>query len=126
MAPHSTSCETAPSARATFSPRPDPRPTWPSISWAATSLDNATFRGDLQLSAKDSLFARFSFNRGTISGEAPLPAPADTPVNEHLPAWNVGVGYTRVFGPALVNEFRFAWSRPGLDKDGTVPRNEIV
>src|SRR6266550_2533983 len=92
----------------------------------STSLDNATFRGDLQLSAKDSLFARFSFNRGTISGEAPLPAPADTPVNEHLPAWNVGVGYTRVFGPALVNEFRFAWSRPGLDKDGTVPRNEIV
>ncbi|HEY3738376.1 MAG TPA: carboxypeptidase regulatory-like domain-containing protein [Bryobacteraceae bacterium] len=92
----------------------------------STSLGNGTFRGDVQLSSKDNAFARFSFNRGTISGYPALPQPADTPVLEHLPAWNVGVGETHVFGPALVNEFRFAWSRPTVAKDGTLPRNSII
>jgi hypothetical protein len=91
-----------------------------------TNLHNATFRGDLQLSAKDSMFARLSLNRGGNHGEAPLPPPAATPVDQQLPAWNFGYGYTRVFGPALVNELRFSWTRPSITKDATVPRDEIV
>ena len=48
------------------------------------------------------------------------------PVSQQIPSWNVGYGYTRVFGPTLVNEFRFAWSRPGISKDATAKRDEIV
>ena len=92
----------------------------------STELNTATFRGDVQVSAKDSMFARFSFNQGTILGNPALPAPADSPVSEQLPAWNVGYGYTRVFGPSLVNEFRFAYSRPEITKDSTLAQNQIV
>jgi len=88
-----------------------------------TNLHNATFRGDVQISSKDSMFARFGLNTGGNHGESPLPPPAATPVDQQLPAWNVGYGYTRVFGPSLVNEFRFSWSRPSVTKDGTVPRD---
>jgi hypothetical protein len=91
-----------------------------------TALHTATFRGDVQVTSKDAMFARFSFNRGNIAVQPALPPPAATPVNEQLPAWNVGYGYTRVFGPTLVNELRFAWSRPEISKDATLPRNEIV
>ena len=92
----------------------------------STSLHNATFRGDVQVTSKDSMFGRLSVNRGSIDGQPALPPPADTQVNELLPAWNVGYGYTRVFGPALVNEFRFGWNRLWITKDGTLPRKEIV
>lgn len=91
-----------------------------------TGLQNLTIRHDYTLSDKDSFFARFSMNRGTITGEAALPEPAGTGVNQHQPAWNAGFGYTRVFGPSLVNEFRFAWTRPGIDKDATLAKNEII
>ena len=91
-----------------------------------TSLDTATFRGDLQLTAKDTMFGRMSFNHGGITVASILPAPADPVVVERLPAWNVGYGYTRVISPTLVNEFRFAWSRPEVSKDGTLPRNAII
>ncbi|MGH9662798.1 MAG: carboxypeptidase regulatory-like domain-containing protein, partial [Bryobacteraceae bacterium] len=91
-----------------------------------TALHTATFRGDVQVTSKDSMFARFSFNKGGINGDAALPPPANTPVDEQLPAWNFGYGYTRVFGASLVNEFRFAWSRPEISKDATQPRNEII
>ncbi|HLJ13859.1 MAG TPA: TonB-dependent receptor, partial [Bryobacteraceae bacterium] len=91
-----------------------------------TALHNATFRGDVQVTSKDSIFARFSFNQGTINAEPGLPLPANTPVSEQLPAWNVGYGYTRVFGPSLVNEFRFAYTLPEISKDATQARNEII
>ncbi|MBS1823971.1 MAG: TonB-dependent receptor [Acidobacteria bacterium] len=91
-----------------------------------TSLQNLTIRHDYTFSDKDNLFARFSMNRGTLSGEAALPEPAGTGVNQNMPAWNAGLGYTHVFSPTLVNEFRFAWTRPGIDKDATLAKNEII
>jgi hypothetical protein len=91
-----------------------------------TNVHNATFRGDVQVSSRDSMFARFSLNDSTQHGEPSLPPPAATPVDQKLPAYNVGYGYTRVFGPTLVNEFRFAWSRPTITKDATVAREEVV
>src|SRR5581483_6701484 len=91
-----------------------------------TSLDTATFRGDVQVTAKDSMFSRMSFNHGGITVASTLPPPADPIVVERLPAWNVGYGWTRVFGPTLVNEFRFAWSMPEIAKDGTLEKNQIV
>lgn len=91
-----------------------------------TNTDNATFRGDVQLSSIDSMFVRFSYNNSKMHGEPSLPAPAATPVDQQIPAYNVGFGYTRVFSPTLVNEFRFAWSRPTISKDATASKDEIV
>jgi len=91
-----------------------------------TKVDNATFRGDVQVSSKDTMFARFSLNDSTMHGEPSLPPPAATPVDQKLPAYNVGFGYTRVFSSTLVNEFRMAWSRPTISKDATVAKDEIV
>ncbi len=92
----------------------------------STSLQNLTVRHDYTLSDKDSFFARFGMNRGTINADAALPEPAGTGVNQHMPAWNLGLGYTRAFSPTLVNELRFAWTRPGIDKDAVLARNEII
>jgi hypothetical protein len=91
-----------------------------------TGLNTATFRGDVQVSSKDTMFGRFSFNQGTINIQSALPAPADPAVLEHLPAWNAGYGYTRVFSPTLVNEFRASWAEPWVKKDGTLPLNPII
>ena len=91
-----------------------------------TNTDNATFRGDVQLSSMDSLFVRFSLNKAGMHGEPSLPPPAATPVDQQVPAYNVGLGYTRVFGPTLVNEFRFAWSRPTITKDATAAKDQII
>jgi hypothetical protein len=91
-----------------------------------TGLNTATFRGDVQVTSKDTMFGRFSFNQGNITVQSTLPPPADPTVVEHLPAWNAGYGYTRVFSPTLVNEFRAAWSEPWVKKDGTLPLNPII
>ncbi len=91
-----------------------------------TGLNTATFRGDVQVSSKDTMFGRFSFNQGGITAESALPAPADPTVVEKLPAWNGGYGYTRIFSPTLVNEFRASWSKPWVKKDGTLALNPII
>ncbi len=72
------------------------------------------------------MFGRMSFNHGGITVGSILPEPADPLVVERLPAWNVGYGWTRVFSPTFVNEFRFAWSRPEVGKDGTLAVNPII
>ena len=41
-------------------------------------------------------------------------------------AFSIGYGYTRTFSPTIVNEFRFAWNRIGVDQDGLTPREEII
>jgi len=91
-----------------------------------TAAHNFTFRGDIQLTDKDNMFARFSFIKNQLSGQASLPEPAGSSVAQQLPAHNFGYGYTRVFGPSLVNELRFSWSRPEVTKDATLARNEII
>lgn len=91
-----------------------------------TSLQNLTVRHDYTYSEKDNFFARFGMSGGTINADAALPEPAGTGVNQHMPAWNVGFGYTRAFSPTLVNEFRFAWTRPGINKDALLAKNEVV
>ncbi len=68
-------------------------------------------RGDVQVSAKDSMFGRISVGRFSDLGSPPLPPPAQTPVEQSQPRYGVGYGYTRVFNPTLISEFRFAWSR---------------
>jgi hypothetical protein len=89
-------------------------------------IHNSTLRGDVQVSAKDSMFGRLSIVRQTQSVEAALPAPAQTPANRATDSQGLGYGYTRTFSPTLVNEFRFTWTRLTLNQDARLPRDEII
>jgi hypothetical protein len=91
-----------------------------------TRYNNATFRGDVRLTDKDSLFARFSFDNGTFDRKSSLPEPATTGTIRDQPARSLGLGHTRVITPTTVNELRFAWNRVSVIQDGTVPRDEII
>jgi hypothetical protein len=92
----------------------------------STRVHNATFRGDVRLSDADSMFGRYSFVLLDEHKLASLPDPAGMEALREEPAHSIGYGYTRAFGPTLVNEFRFGWNRIGIDQDAATPRDEIV
>ncbi len=87
---------------------------------------NATLRGDVQVTSQDSMFARFSITRAALDAGAALPAPAQTPVNRTIDSEGIGYGYTRTFSPTLVNEFRFSWTRLTLSQDATLGFDQII
>ena len=88
--------------------------------------NNATWRSDLQLTARDSFFARYSLQKFTEFADANLPPPAQMPVLRHDTTNGIGVGYTRTFSPTLINELRFGWTRLSSGHDETLPRDEII
>jgi hypothetical protein len=90
------------------------------------SNHNATARGDIQVTSNDSMFVRLGMTRFTLAANPALPAPAQTPVNRTINSAGIGYGYTRTFGPTLVNEVRFSWTRLTLDQDATLPFDEII
>jgi hypothetical protein len=90
------------------------------------SSHNGTVRGDVQVSAQDSMFFRFSITRAPLDAGAALPAPAQTPVDRNTDSEGIGYGYTRTFGPTLVNEFRFSWTRLTLSQDATLGLDPII
>src|SRR6266850_8048107 len=92
----------------------------------STRLNNGTFRGDVRASNADTIFGRFSFVGGDYGRPAPLPAPAGNGTLRNQPSWSVGLGYTRVINPSMVNEARFAWNRVSVIQDGVLPRDEVV
>jgi hypothetical protein len=87
---------------------------------------NGIARGDMQISAKDSIFVRYAHMINTTSNEAILPAPAANPGQSQVTSKGVGVGYTRVLTNALIDEFRFSWTTMGIASGGTMARNEII
>lgn len=87
---------------------------------------NMVVRGDVQLSAKDSIFVRGSVTRFTQNAFTTLPAPAQDPVARDIPSEGIGVGYTRTFTATLVNELRFSWTRLTINNDEITPLNELV
>ena len=91
-----------------------------------TRTHNATFRGDLRISDKDTLFGRFSLDSSVFERQPQIAPPAQAPVNRDLPARSWGLGYTRVVSPARVNELRFAYNNVELDSNATTPRDEII
>ena len=88
--------------------------------------DNLTARGDVRVSDMDSMFGRYSFNLPDFQQNAVFETPAGNPVVREGDAFSIGYGYTRTFSPSVVNEFRFAWNRIGVDQDGLTPRDEII
>ena len=88
--------------------------------------DNLTARGDVRVSDLDSMFGRYSFNLPDFQQNALFESPAGNPVVREGDAFSIGYGYTRTFSPSVVNEFRFAWNRIGVDQDGLTPREEVI
>ena len=87
---------------------------------------NLVVRGDVQLSAKDTIFVRGSEIRSSEIADNTLPAPAQPPADRVVNSAGIGTGYTRTFGATLVNEFRFSWTRVTINQDETTPLDEIV
>ncbi|HEV2500925.1 MAG TPA: carboxypeptidase regulatory-like domain-containing protein [Terriglobia bacterium] len=87
---------------------------------------NAIFRGDVQLSAQSSMFARLALTRYHILADASLPPPAQTPVRRLAHSWGVGYGFTHTFTPTLVNELRLNWTRFTLSQDATLALDQII
>ena len=87
---------------------------------------NGVVRGDVQLTDRDSLFARYSRTSGLLDTAAALPAPAQSPIDRQTDSSSAGVGYTRTLSPSLINEFRFTWTSIALNQDAITPREEIV
>jgi hypothetical protein len=89
-------------------------------------IKNGVVRGDVQITSKDTLFTRYSVNRTSVNASAALSPPAQTPVDRTIDSDGLGAGYTRAFGPTLVNEFRFSWTRIQISQDATLAYQDIV
>ena len=88
--------------------------------------ENAVVRGDVQITSKDSMFARYSLQWQSLLAAAALPLPTQTPVQRNIKSYGVGYGYTRVFNPTSVNEARFAWTSLDLHSDATQSLDPII
>jgi hypothetical protein len=83
-------------------------------------------RGDVQVSAKDSMFWRGAVTRSSVQANTPLPVPAQAPANRDINSEGVAYGYTRTFTTTLVNELRFSWTRMTINQDETTALNDII
>lgn len=80
-------------------------------------------RGNIQMSAKDSMFWRGAVTRSSVQANNPLPPPAQDPADR---AEGAAYGYTCTFTTTLVNELRFSWTRMTANQDETTALNDII
>jgi hypothetical protein len=92
----------------------------------ATRTHNGTVRGDLRLSDRNTVFARWSIDEAAFSALPLLPLGAQTGVTRDVPARSLGLGYTRIVTNSIVNEVRFAYNNVGLTQDATQPLEDLV
>ncbi|MBI4910673.1 MAG: TonB-dependent receptor [Acidobacteria bacterium] len=91
-----------------------------------TRTHNATVRGDMRISDKDTLFARWSLDQASFNALPLLPLGTQTGVVRDVPARSIGLGYTRILSTAIVNEVRFAYNHVGLTQDATQPLEDLI
>jgi len=89
-------------------------------------VKNGIARGDIQISKRDSLFARYAHEIDSTDNESALPAPAANPGQLTVTSKGIGSGYTHILTPTLINELRFAWTTTSVNSGGTLPRQEII
>ena len=92
----------------------------------ATRTHNATVRGDIRISDRDTVFARWSIDQAAFNALPLLPLGAQTGVTRDVPARSLGLGYTRIVSNAIVNEVRFAYNNVGLTQDATQPLEDLI
>ena len=76
--------------------------------------DDFDVRMDANISAKDTVFARYSYGLESLIKQSTftsLPAGYGAGTNTNHPR-GVAVGYTHIFSPNIVNEFRYGYLRP--------------
>ncbi|MDP9050792.1 MAG: TonB-dependent receptor [Acidobacteriota bacterium] len=81
---------------------------------AVRNFNDFDARMDWRISSKDSVFGRYSYGQDNFSVNSEftkLPAGFASGDNVSHPR-GMAAGYTRVFTPSIVNEFRFAYVRP--------------
>ena len=83
-------------------------------------------RGDIQVSAKDSMFWRGAVTRSSVQANNALPPPAQDPADRTINSEGAAYGYTRTFTTTLVNELRFSWTRMTINQDETTPLDDII
>ena len=86
-----------------------------------TTRDQLDFRVDHNLSGVDKMFGRFSVNRFDNLRDSVFEQPARGGQNndrafDDNDARSVAYSYTRIFTPALLNEFRYGFVRQKVDK----------
>jgi hypothetical protein len=92
-----------------------------------SSVNEIITREDFSLTSKDALSVRYIFNNADFpvaAGRALAGAMFDVPSRNH----NVGVTYTRMLGPNMVNEARFNYSNLYVrfgDPNGPLPGPQI-
>ena len=106
-----TRCRTCRARRTTSFARRLSPPTWTTPRFAA-----------IQVSSKDTMFARFSLNDSTTHGEPSLPPARPRPPSIRTACYTSAMDTRGFSARRLVNEFRFAWSRPTITKDARSPR----
>lgn len=92
----------------------------------STRSHNATGRGDVRISDKDTVFGRWSLDQAAFYALPLLPLGAQTAVARDVPARSLGFGYTRLISTAIVNEVRFAYNHVGLSQDATQPLEDLL
>lgn len=90
------------------------------------TTNNGVVRGDIQLSPRDSMFARGSWDWVSLLGAGALPLPTNTPVLRTIHNTGIGYGYTRSFSNTLVNEARFGYTGIDLSSDATQALNPVI
>lgn len=86
---------------------------------------NGIGRLDYTLSSKDSVFARWGQTQTNTFSGVGLPGAQD-PGNLVVTSKGLGMGYTRILTPSLLNELRFAWTTIAYDGIGTFDRREFI
>ena len=86
---------------------------------------NSIGRIDFAPSDKDSFFGRYAYIISDNYSGVALPSAQD-PGNTTSTSQGIGLGYTRVVSPRVINEARFAWTTTGIVAAGLMPRNEII
>lgn len=77
-------------------------------------------RWDHRISARDAMYARFSFLDRSAQIPGPLPYPAigtllPTSSDQQFKNKGLAIVQTHTFSPTLINEFRFGWARSQAD-----------
>ncbi len=97
----------------------------------SSTVNQFDVKGDWQVTSKDSIFGRESFAQRELTDPSPgnvfmAPGPGGSGFNADSRNQNAVAGYTRMFSPTKINEFRFGFNRFNVlhrASDYGIPKN---
>jgi hypothetical protein len=93
------------------------------VATTVNNWDQYSGRFDYAISSKDTAFVRYTGTNQTVT--TPGMTPSNTQIYPSAPK-NLAVGWTHVFSPNLINNFRYGWSHTavGLERGDGFNKNE--